>query len=179
LTQYRIAEEIAAKLALSDPTVEHHLGHPHLARRNFAEALKHYSRSIELEPRHVHGHIWKAATYEEMEHFEKAVEELREVFRLKTDKSGTEQMYDELREAAQGGKKAYWEKRLEFALKAPEPALYHIATIYARLKDKRAYEYLRKACEQRSFTQNLMFDLCWDHSDPEFSAIARKIGIIP
>ena len=61
-----------------------------------------------------------------------------------------------------------------------ENKLYDIATIYARLGNRPlAYEYLEKACERKAFTQGLMFDLCWDHNDEQFKAIARRIGIMP
>src|SRR5439155_15089693 len=88
--------------------------------------------------------------------------------------------YDGLRAAVElGGPKAYWTKRLEFALKEPEQDLYEIATLYARLGDKtNAYDFLNRACEKKSFDQGLMFDLCWDHNDPQLQALARRIGLL-
>ncbi len=180
LAQYEIAEEIGAKLALSDPVLEHHLGHPHLAQRNFAEALKHYNRSVELEPRHSAPYYWKARTYDEMEEFEKAIEQYAEYERqasLGREETEIKQRADQLREAARAGREAYWRKRLEMALK--DGKVYDIATTYARLGDKKnAYEYLERACERQAFTQGLMFDLCWDHNDEHFKRIAKGIGII-
>jgi serine/threonine protein kinase/Tfp pilus assembly protein PilF len=177
LEQYRFAE----KLLPADTTIKHHLGHPYLARRDFQNALSYYQRSLDLEPQHWLGHQWKARVYEEMGDMDNAVREYRQFLLVRGDDpvKVTEICTAQLEQFRQGGAPAYWRKKIEFALAAPKPNLYAIATFHARLGERdRAYEFLEKACETKSFTQGLMFDLCWDHNDPRFQKIARGIGIL-
>ncbi len=98
------------------------------------------------------------------------------------DSSQTHKFYDALREAVRQDAdpaRGYWQKRLALALKVSHQDLYYIATLYAHLGDKtNAYAYLKNACERKAFDQGLLFDLCWDHSDPQFRAIARDIGLL-
>lgn len=182
LAQYRIAERIAAQLSLPDPVLEHHLGHPHFARRNFALALKHYERSLKIEDRHSMGHYWMGRTYEAMGDFGRAIDEFQTAnLSVGTDASETKKRYDKLRAAAlEGGRAGYWRQQLQLALEKNERDLYYIATVYAQLGEMdNAYKTLSEACERKSFTQGLMFDLCWNHDDQRFKAITKRIRLVP
>jgi serine/threonine protein kinase len=177
LEQYRLAE----KVTYDDATIQHHLGHPYFVKRDFTNALAHYDKSIRLEPNHANGHLWRGRTLEEMGRVNEALDAYetgeRCDGRLTADRKA---WYEKLRRAAaQGGLKAVRELTLNAALEAKQPNLYDIATLYAQLGQKaKAYQYLREACQKRAFHQGLLFDLCWDHDDPEFLAIARGIGLL-
>jgi serine/threonine protein kinase len=177
LVEYRLA----VKADPADPLQQHHLANPYFALRKFDLALEHYQRSIELEPRQYFAHWLKGKVYEDMGRFMEAIDKFETGDRM-VDGENTEakHYYDQLREAVrQGGGKRYWERRLELALAKSPPTYYNIATYYARLGDKPdAYRWLNIACEKKSFYFGLMHDLCWDHNDPEFQAIARRIGLL-
>ncbi|MBI3848750.1 MAG: protein kinase [Verrucomicrobia bacterium] len=177
LEQYKIAK----RLSPSNPIIDHHLGHPYFATRRFEEALKHYRESLEMEGRQETAHYWIGRVYLEQTSFMAAIDEFEEGEKaVGRTSSKREFFFETLREASrQDPVNGYWSKRLELALQESKPDLYEIATLYARLGDKpKAYRYLREACEKKAFDQGLMFDLCWDHEDKEFKAIARGIRLL-
>jgi tetratricopeptide (TPR) repeat protein len=180
LKEYLAAEQIDP----SNPGAHrhsHHLGHPYFVWRRFDEALKCYQETIDLEPRGAPAHLFKGLVYEAKGDLDSAINEFEQYDLLGgEDEAATRLYYNRLRDAVRnGGARSYWEKRLELALKATPQDLYRIATIYASLDDKdAAYAWLRKACEKKAFDEGLMFDLCWDHNDPEFQKIARGIGLL-
>src|SRR5256885_4318445 len=143
--------------------------------------MHYYQTSLDMEPGQATAHYWKGRVFEEVGRFAEAIDEFESqdqaVQRLTDDRK---LFFDKLRDAVrQNGGEGYWKRRLDLALKeAPQP-LYEIATLYARLGDKQnAYAWLRKACAQKAFTEGLLFDLCWDHNDEEFKAIAREMGLL-
>jgi serine/threonine protein kinase len=177
LEQYQQAEEKSPAGAM----IHHHLGHPYFVKRDFERALKHYQESLRLAPAQGSAHHFIGRVYEEQTNFLAAIQEFRERERLDGEYDNERAIfYDTLREAVQkGGAEGYWRKRLDIALGKSQPDLYYVATLYARLGEKdKAYVWLKKACEKRAFDQGLMFDLCWDHSDPEFVAIAKGIRLL-
>jgi serine/threonine protein kinase len=177
LAEYRLA----VKADPADATQQHHLANAYFALRKFDLALEQYQRSIDLEPRHYIAYRKKGEVYEDMGRFIEAIQEFETGDRMVDGENAeAKNYYDQLREAVrQGGGKRYWERRLELALSHSPPEYYDIATYYARLgKKDKAYEWLRRACEKKSFYGGLMHDLCWDHNDPEFQAIARGIGLL-
>jgi tetratricopeptide (TPR) repeat protein len=177
LEQYRLAEEKSPSGAM----MQHHLGHPYFVKRDFAQALKHYRESLRLAPAQGNAHYFIGRVYEEQTNFVAAIQEFEERERLDGEYNAERKaFYDELREAIRlGGAEGYWRKRLDIALGKSQPDLYYIATLYARLGEKdKAYAYLKEACEKRAFDKGLMFDLCWDHNDEQFKAIARGIRLL-
>jgi serine/threonine protein kinase/Tfp pilus assembly protein PilF len=175
LAQYRLAEKVMPE----DTTVQHHLGHPYFERRDFQRALEQYDQSLKLEPNHVLGHYWKGRTYDEMGEFGKAVDEYERADLLNgQDATEVKTKTSELREAlAKKGADGYWRMRIEIAMRAPKPKLYFVATYYARLHEmETAYRLLEEACRTHSFTDGLLYDLCWDHNDPRFMEIVEKSG---
>ena len=182
LKEYRISADLLSLSAVG----LHHLGHPYFVWRQFEQALRYYQASDDLEPGH--GRFWTRKVYEETGRFLEAIKE------FEGDKPpGSSQpewnalsielrdgLRNELREAVQnGGTNGYWSKRLEIALRDPSPDLYEIATLYAHIGDtNKAYEWLNRACEKKAFTEGPLFDLCWNHDDPRFLAIVRRIGLI-
>jgi serine/threonine protein kinase len=179
LGEYQLAERLLA----SDPTIQQHLGNPYFVQRRFKEALHYYQKSVDLEPRHINGHHQIASVYYETGDFMKAFDEDEQSALGETrNVAATKRYFEDLREAyRKGGAEGYRRKRLEIALSASKPNPYIIANLYARLGEKdKAYESLEKAVEQHSdfISEALMFDLCWDHKDEPFKAIARKVGLI-
>jgi len=177
LKQYRVAEQLDPSSAV----VQHHLGHPYFVKRQFEQALHYYQTSLDMESRQAKAHYCKGRVFEEMGKFEEAIEEFQ------SQEQAAEQFTDDrklffgkLRDAVrQNGGEGYWRKRLDLALKESHQQPYEIATLYARLGDKQnAYAWLKKACAQKAFTEGLLFDLCWDHNDEQFKAIARGIGLL-
>jgi tetratricopeptide (TPR) repeat protein len=173
LAEYLKAERIDPTF----PTIQHHLGHPYFARRQFEEALAHYQKSIDTEPRHWFGYLWKGRVYEETGDFTNAIAEFEAADRLRGKTNG---FYESLREAVLQNPAdpahGYWYTRLEKAKDSKD--YYYIATVYANLGNRtNAYSYLRKACEKRAFSQGPLFDPCWDKSDTNFQAIVRGIGL--
>ena len=180
LVHYQIAKGLSPFSAIS----EHHLGHPYFVKRNFNQALYHYQKSLELQPQQETAHYFTGCVYFEQHKIMEAIEEFEkgDLVAAQNEAERTERKlyYDDLRAALQqGGKVGYWKRRLEIALGKPQPPLYLIATLYARLGDKKnAYSWLKQACEKKAFDQGLMFDLCWDHDDKEFREIAKGIGLL-
>lgn len=177
LQEYLTAE----RLLPSNAMVHHHLGHPYFVKHDFKRALEHYEKSLELEPRQSTAHFWKARVFEEMGDFMTAIQEWEEHDQAAGRFDAKRNVfYDRLRDAVlRDGQKGYWTERLHTALGESQQDLYVIATLYARLGDrKNAYAYLNDACERHSFTEGLLFDLCWDHNDPQFQKIARRTGLL-
>ncbi|HRI14986.1 MAG TPA: serine/threonine-protein kinase [Verrucomicrobiota bacterium] len=165
-----------------EPTLRDHLGHTFLMRSNLVEALRLYEASLTAQPYHPNGLTWKARTYEEMGEFEKAVDTLEQLDLVENGGVAPRKNYHEgLREAfRQRGAKGYWRFKLDDTLARRPERAYEIASLYARLKEwPTAYEYLEKAVGQHdSWLQNLLFDLCWDRTDPDFIRLAKKIGLM-
>ncbi len=177
LEQYRLA----FKKSPYGSIIQHHLGHSYFVKRDFEQALMHYRESLKLADRQGTAHYWIGRVYLEQTNFMAAIQEFEEADNASGRYTAEKKVfYDELREAVrQDSVKGYWSKRLELALQETQPNLYEIATLYARLGNKpEAYTYLREACEKKAFEQGLMFDLCWDHNDQEFIAIAKGIHLL-
>ena len=175
--QYQMAE----KLLPSNATIHHHLGHPYFVKHDFKHALEHYQKSLELEPRQDIGHQWKARVFVETGDFMGAIHEWEQSEQAVGAFNAERKIfYDRLRDAVRrDGSKGYWTESLDLAKGKSPQNPYLIASYYARLGQwTNAYAYLNRACEQHSFTEGLMFDLCWDHNDPQFQAIARRIGLL-
>ena len=149
-------------------------------KRDFDQALSHYRESLRLEDRQWPAHYFIAHVYEEQTNFVAAIQEFEDgdkaVGRTNAERKV---FYDALREAVgQDPVKGYWRKRLDLALQDPQSNPYYLATLYARLhKWDEAYTKLKEAVALQAFDQGLMFDLCWNHDDPRFIAIAKSIGL--
>jgi serine/threonine protein kinase len=164
-----------------DPIIQDHLGHPYFMRRQFRKAFDYYLASVNLQPDHLNGHHWLGQTYEELELFDKAIEEFKTLDRLnRVDAAARKNFYDDLLRAVhERGAKGYWGQRLTVALSRSPQHFYEIANMYAHLGEKqKAYEYLGNAHEHQEFMEDLMFEPWWDHNDPEFQVIARKVGLM-
>lgn len=182
LRQYKLAH----KFLPNDPTILDHLGQPYLMQGDYAEAEKHFRASIVQQPDHRNGHNFLALTFEQTGRFEKAIAEWEACRRLSGDKEADLQRYFKglLAALQEGGATAYWKKKLEEAQKDPQPKLYYMATLHARLGKKdqyemdQAYTLLKKSCQEQHDFGGAMYDLCWDHNDPKFRSIMKSIGLI-
>lgn len=180
LVEYRIAE----RLLPANPTIESHLGHPYFVQRKFPQALEHYTNSLALMPTHLLCHRMMGQVYEATGDFMKAIDE-HEAAELPDaeDKEGVKRYWEELRAKAQtGGKQAYYQSQVESELASSEPNSYWIATYYAALgKRPSAYQWLEQAAlkeHRNEIIDDFMVNLCWDHNDTQFQAIARKVGLM-
>lgn len=176
LKQYQAAE----KLSGSDAYIQLQLGHPYFVKGEFDEALKKYQKSLELITNWAPGRHYQGLVFQERKEFLRAINEFEASFDDISDKTAAETngFFQALRDAYNGGgEKAYWEKRLELALKDSPQNRYYIATLHARLGHKEAYAWLRDACDHHAIGQ-VMLDRCWDHDDPDFQKIVRSIGLV-
>ncbi len=180
LVEYRIAE----RLLPANPTIESHLGHPYFVQRKFPQALEHYTNSLALMPTHLLCHRMMGQVYEATGDFMKAIDE-HEAAELPDakDKEGVKRYWEELRAKAQtGGKQAYYQSQVESELASSEPNSYWIATYYAALgKRPSACQWLEQAAlkeHRNEIIDDFMVNLCWDHNDTQFQAIARKVGLM-
>ena len=171
----------AAQYDPADAYVQFALGHPYFAMGNFDEALRKYNEVLKYMPSFWGAHLWKGRVFEEKHEFDEALREFEQcVLGTGKDPAMVRRDYDELRGALrQRGEQGYWEKRLELAKESSPQDLYYLSTLYARLDKAHAYRLLREACARRNFDPTLMFDRCWDLSDPEFQSIVRAIGLSP
>ena len=177
LREYLLAERADP----ADPTIQFQLGHPYFAQRNFKEALAHYQKSLDTEPRQYWGYYCKGRVYEETGDFSRAIQEFEKADLIAGKKNETQAklFYDALRKACDlGGAAGYWSNRLEKALNATPQSPQNIAVLLAYLgKTNEAYEWL-EACNPGQL-RGLWADLCWDHNDDRFKAVAKKAGVSP
>jgi protein kinase-like protein len=172
--------QIADRARLADPIIQVHLGQPYLVWRKFDQALAYYSNSVAIEPRQYWAYACIGEVYEEMEDFEKAIWAFQKADIEGGLKDSKEVYYEELRNALkQGGKEGYLRKRLETCTHLAPADLYGVAIYHAKLGETNlAYEYLGKACDDGRI-DGLWLDLCWDHTDPRFQAVASKLRLKP
>jgi serine/threonine protein kinase len=177
LREFRIAE----RLNRLNPYVYQHLGNAYAVARDFDQALENYQHCLDMHQRHYVAHLRKGRIYDEVGNFAAAIQEYEEFDQAAGNyDSARRDFYDQLLEAnRQDGAKGYWSKRLEIALKVSRSDPYYVATLYARLPNKKAdaYAWLKQACDQQAFSGGLMTDLCWDHNDEDFKRIASRIVV--
>jgi serine/threonine protein kinase len=173
--------QLAHRLLPHDPIIIDHVGQPFFMQRRFSEAGRYFKASVDEQQDHLNGHIWLAKSYEETDRWENAIDEWRLCDSLNGIKADNrETFFSQWRLAArQRGAQGYWQARLDAALAdTPRPA-YDIATFYAHLGNKeKSYAFLEEACQARDIG-NLMVEVCWDHTDPQFLRIVRKYHLIP
>lgn len=172
---------LGQRLLPSDPVFHVKLAETLLMRRRFEEALAHCKDALKLAPGHLLGYYWRGRIYEEMGEFEKAIQDFADYERLaKVDEGEVKARYEALRRAVAQGREAYWQKRLEQVQKEPAPNSYDLATLYAHLGNtNQAYAYLELAFKEHAFDGGPMFDLCWNHNDPNFIKIVKHYGMMP
>lgn len=175
LPEYRQAKAMLP----DDPMIQFHLGLPRFAMHDFDGALKEFRAALELEPQHTGGNYWIGRIYEEQGRFDEAIAEFARYDRMALQ-SEDSVFYAELRQAARdGGAQGYWQKRLERELQSPHLDAYNIAKFLVRLhREEEAYARLEESYRNGQIDiGNLVFDLCWDYTNPQFQAIARKVGL--
>jgi serine/threonine protein kinase/tetratricopeptide (TPR) repeat protein len=178
MRQYLLANQVSKG---ASPSVQRHLGQACFAMHDFTNALAYVQKSLDLEPRQVLGHVFKANIYEETGQFEKAIAE----FELRDELSGrnepeTKLFYDDLRAAVKRDPiHGFWEESLKKALGHSPENYSNIAFSLAHLgRMDEAYDRLKIACEKGQI-ENLWSELCWSHEDERFKRIAQKIGMKP
>jgi tetratricopeptide (TPR) repeat protein len=63
----------AAEGNYASPTFQHHLGHPFFYRRDYTNAIKHYQKALDVDPRHQYGHYFAGRAHQAMGNIEKAI----------------------------------------------------------------------------------------------------------
>ena len=151
-----------------------------LARR-YEEAIKHYQRALELNPRFARGHVALGMTYALMGKHEEAVAEIKQAISLRDDVRNIAALGYAY---ALAGKRAEARKVIEDLAelsKGRYVSSYFIAGIYAGLRERdQAFAWLEKAYQERQPSLTLMdVDPLFDplRSDPRFTALVRRVGV--
>jgi hypothetical protein len=176
--QYLIAERFNSH----DPTIQDHLGQTYLMERNYAEAIRYFVNSTNQEPRHHFGHQLLGLTYEELQQFDRAIDEFETNAQMAGDLNAEHKLrYAQLREAIKEDPlHGYWRKRLDLAANDPTASKYSLALFNARVGNwAKAYDYLRKSWEaHEAEASEMMCDLAWNRDDQAFREVAQKVGLI-
>jgi DNA-binding winged helix-turn-helix (wHTH) protein/TolB-like protein/Flp pilus assembly protein TadD len=187
ITIGRFDEAIALRKRASDlagpsavPVIAN-LGNAYHYARRYEEAIKHYQRAIELNPRFQRGHVALGMTYLQLGKHEEAIAEIKQAISLR----------DEIRNIAAlgyayavAGKRAEARKVIDDLAglsKERYVSPYFLGGIYAGLGERdQAFAWLEKAYQERYPSMTLIgveptFDSL--HSDPRFADLVRRVGL--
>jgi serine/threonine protein kinase len=185
LKEYRIAE----RLDPSDETIQSVLGQPYFLERKYNEAIKQYSKALQLEPRALGTYFDLFQAFDAAGQYDKALES-DEQFVLaggvgNVDTNKVIAWYQLLRKALrEQGPRGVWETRLNDTHHDPTPRdTYWMAVCHARLGDtNEVMLYLNRAYEEHNGGMvNLHYDQYWDpyRGDPRFQELLKKVGLLP
>jgi DNA-binding winged helix-turn-helix (wHTH) protein/Tfp pilus assembly protein PilF len=145
--------------------------------RRYDEAAQQFKRLIELNPNHSYIHGRLILVLEEQGKEAEAFEYLVEMLTLqKTNPEKIERYKAAYRTAGWRGVQI---ERIKTAEAEAEPRYFQLACLYARIGDKdKAFEYLEKAFEQRSFQMAILSvepQLDSLRNDPRFADLVRRV----
>lgn len=157
------------------------LGNAYHYARQYEEAIKHYQRALELNPRFERGHVAMGMAYVQLGRHEEAIAEINQAISLR----------DEIRNIAAlgyayavAGKRAEARKVIDDLVELSKGEYvrpFYIAGIYAALGERdQAFTWLEKAYQDRHPQMTLIgVDPAFDplRSDPRFAALLRRVGI--
>lgn len=187
ITIGRFDEAIALRKRASDlagpssfPVIAN-LGNAYHYARRYEEAIKHYQRALELNPRFERGHVAMGMAYVQLGKHEEAIAEIKQAISLR----------DEIRNTAAlgyayavAGKRAEARKVIDDLVelsKGEYVRTFYIAGIYAALGERdQAFAWLEKAYQDRHPQMTLIgVDPAFDplRSDPRFAALLRRVGL--
>jgi serine/threonine protein kinase len=184
LREYRIAEQIDP----NDVTIQRVMGSPFYAERKFDLAIKQFNKAWQLDPLATFFlHRDLARAYEGARQYDKAINELEELDRLRgMDPEQWKAWYKKSREVLhdqEKGPRGWWQYQLDGARKFQHPDQYRMAELCARLGyTNEVFPFLEQAFQDRNYS---LFDLlqndCWDplRQDPRFQKFLDKIGFHP
>ena len=159
------------------PTIAN-LGAAYYFARQYEEAIKHYQRALEVNPRYARSHLAIAHAYVQMGKNEEAITEIKKAISLR----------DETRNIATlgyayavSGKRAEARKVLAELAKRKYVSPYFIAAIYTGLGDRdQIFVWLERAYQEHhpNMTQ-IGVDPVFDpvRSDPRFADLMRRVGL--
>ena len=182
LREYRVAEQLDP----ADVIIQSVLGDVFYAQHDYTNAIKQYSKAMELEPR-INLHYNLARTYERLHSYEKAMDEyetndLQTVAFLKSDaiRNWYIQMRGELRTNGAAG---WWRRQVEENLRDESAGRYFTARFCAQLGDtNETLSLLEQAYTNRENDLiYLLVDDCWDpfRNEPRFQELVKKMGFHP
>lgn len=187
ITIGRFDEAIALRKRASDlagpssfPVITN-LGNTYHFARRYEEAIKHYQRALELNPRLARGHVAMGMAYVQLGKYEEAIAEIKQAISLR----------DEIRYIAAlgyayaaAGKRTEARKVIDDLVELSKGKYvrpFFIAGIYAALGEPdQAFAWLEKAYKDRHPQMTLLgVDPVFDplRSDPRFAALVRRVGI--
>lgn len=149
--------------------------------RRYDEAIERGKAIAELNPQFAEIHEYLKRCYDQKEMYAEAIA-ARQMRRKLVGVESTET--ETLKQAAEGGKKDYWKKRLEQELlesRNEPPAVFNMAEIYAQLGEKDlAFEWLEKVVAKRHY--EVMYlrvapNLDPIRSDARFEQLLERIGL--
>ena len=187
LPMRRIEESLAeSKRALEnaplDLILNVHLGWHYLYTHQYELATQQFNRTLEMDSNYVQARRYLGLTYEQTNHHEEALAELRKALSLVKQNADIQA---ELGHAlAVANRRAEAQQVLTDLItlsKTHFVSSYDVATIYAGLGDKdKALEWLEKALDERSdLLVYLQVDPRFDslHADPRFIKLAQTVGL--
>jgi serine/threonine-protein kinase len=152
-------------------------------RGQYEEALRYYTKSIELDPSFAVGFEWSGIANFHLKKYAEAQSQLEKAVELSGRSSECIASLGNFY-----GKRGMREKALklleenESHYRAGTGAAYNVASIYEGLGDKeKAFEWLDKDIrDQSTWNGFLMIDPVWEdvRTDPRFVALAKKVGFI-
>jgi serine/threonine-protein kinase len=176
--------ELAYKFDPLSPFAAADVGYPHYYARRYDVAIQHYQKGLELDPNFSWGHLWIGQAYVVKGMYKEALDEINQAVKLS---GGDTRGRATLGHAyAVSGRREEALKILEELKQASQQRYvspYYLALIYVGLgQDQEAIASLQKARDERESYLILMkvepvFDRL--HSNPEFIAIERSVGLEP
>lgn len=158
------------------------LGHSYYFARRYDQAIEQYRKTLELDPNFTIAHARLGWAYEQKGLHSEAIEEFLKADALSGKSPAT---VTALKQAfAASGMRGYWRKALELEREKAKHryvSAYEIAALYARLNEReQAFEWLEKACEERSsglvyLKVEPSFDSLRHH--PRFADLLRRIHL--
>jgi TolB-like protein/Tfp pilus assembly protein PilF len=154
---------------------------PYFARQ-YDEAVKQYSRTLEMDAEFVPAHFFLGLAYAQQSKYEKALAELQLASKL----FGRSTLFMQAQAYTLGLSGRRYEAEtilngLETVAEKEYVSPYFTAVAYAGLGDMdRVFEWLDRACEQRDIWMVfLKVDPIWDDLRPEpmFAALLKRVGL--
>jgi TolB-like protein/Flp pilus assembly protein TadD len=187
ITIGRFDEAIAMRKRASDlagpsavPVIVNLANAYHYARR-YEEAIKHYQKALELNPRLARGHVAIGMAYVQMGKHEEGIAEIKQAISFSDDTRNIAALGYAY---AVAGKRAEARKvivDLAGLSKRKYVSSYFIAGIYAGLGERdQTFAWLEKAYQERQTSMTLIaVDPVFDpvRSDPRFVHLVRRVGL--
>jgi DNA-binding winged helix-turn-helix (wHTH) protein/TolB-like protein/Flp pilus assembly protein TadD len=187
ITIGRFDEAIALRKRASDlagpsafPVIVN-LGNAYFSARRYEEAIKHYRRALELNPRFARSHVALGMAYAQMGKHEEALVEIKQAISISDDTRNIAALGYAY---AVAGKRAEARKVIDDLAelskrKYVSPSF--IAGIYANLGERdQAFAWLEKAYQERHPSMTFIgVDAVFDpvRSDPRFADLVRRVGL--